>query len=247
VVSTVRLRAVSPVASSSRLARLGVRLDAHRIQHVVGDVQLLAGVSAAALAAQPLPVEQMRAGELYAGRGVRPSRLIDSRYRRSADSPSLSRGADACFNPQRPLGRCHPACAGPATPAPPSRSLRHRIWRPTRPAQARPTARIRAGRARIARQAASRAAWWRPRAVVEHRAHVVSDVDAQTACLPPPRTVASISSDASVARPRQAARIISLYATGGFPVASPIRRSSSSSRRRCRQPRRRQGGSRRGC
>jgi hypothetical protein len=40
---------------------LGERLDAHRVQKVVGDAQLLAGVEAAALAAQPLPGKQMRA------------------------------------------------------------------------------------------------------------------------------------------------------------------------------------------
>jgi hypothetical protein len=39
---------------------LGERLDAHRIQKVVGGAQLLAGVEAAALAAQPLPGKQMR-------------------------------------------------------------------------------------------------------------------------------------------------------------------------------------------
>src|SRR5215468_8949691 len=40
---------------------LGERLHADRVEQVVGGAQLLAPVDAPALAAQPLPVEQMRA------------------------------------------------------------------------------------------------------------------------------------------------------------------------------------------
>src|SRR6266566_5319250 len=60
------------LASSGQFAPgpLGERLDTHRRQHVVGGAQLLAGIRAAALAAQPLAVEQMRAGELYADAGT---------------------------------------------------------------------------------------------------------------------------------------------------------------------------------
>ena len=57
---------------------LGERLDAHLGEHVVRRAQLLAGVDAPALAAQPFAVEQMRARELRAQR-VRPSRSIASR------------------------------------------------------------------------------------------------------------------------------------------------------------------------
>ena len=49
---------------------VGERFDAHRRQHVVGGVQLLAGVDAPLFASQPLPVEQVRAGELDAEAGT---------------------------------------------------------------------------------------------------------------------------------------------------------------------------------
>src|SRR5262249_29716368 len=45
-------------------------LDAHRGQHVVGGPQLVAGVRAAALAAQPLAVEQVCAGQFRADSGA---------------------------------------------------------------------------------------------------------------------------------------------------------------------------------
>src|SRR5580700_4173977 len=45
---------------------LSERRDAHRIQHAVRGAQLLARVNTAALAAQPLAVEQVSAGELRA-------------------------------------------------------------------------------------------------------------------------------------------------------------------------------------
>jgi len=44
----------------------GERLHADRGEHVVGGAQLCAGVGPAALAAQPLPVEQVPAREFYA-------------------------------------------------------------------------------------------------------------------------------------------------------------------------------------
>jgi hypothetical protein len=43
---------------------LGERLYPDREEQVVGDAELLAGVDASALAAQPLPVQQMRPNEL---------------------------------------------------------------------------------------------------------------------------------------------------------------------------------------
>ena len=54
------------LAGSRQLAAgpLGEPLHAHRVQHAVGGAQLLPRVHAAALAAQPLPVEQVTAGQL---------------------------------------------------------------------------------------------------------------------------------------------------------------------------------------
>ena len=63
-------------------------------------------------------------------------------------------------------------------------------------------------------------------AVVEHRARVVESTR-PAAVRSPPASVASISSDACASWPRQAASIISALRSGGFPVASAIRRSSS--------------------
>ena len=48
----------------------GERLASHRGEHLVRGAQLLAGVEAAALAAQPLAVEEMRAGQLGAHAGA---------------------------------------------------------------------------------------------------------------------------------------------------------------------------------
>src|SRR5262249_61760300 len=48
----------------------GERLHADRVQHVVGRAQLLARVDAPTLAAQPLPVQQVRAGQLRAQLGA---------------------------------------------------------------------------------------------------------------------------------------------------------------------------------
>src|SRR5580692_1518900 len=54
---------------------LGERFHADRGEHVVGRAQLLARVDAPALAAQPLPVQQMRAGEIWAQ--LRPAQPVD--------------------------------------------------------------------------------------------------------------------------------------------------------------------------
>jgi hypothetical protein len=45
---------------------LGERRHAHRGQHAVGRAELIAGVEASALSAQPLAVQQMRASQLWA-------------------------------------------------------------------------------------------------------------------------------------------------------------------------------------
>ena len=76
-VSAVRLRTVSPVASSSRSAR-SANASGPCDEQLVGGAQLLARVDAAALAPQPLAVDQVGAGELPRMR-VRPSRSIASR------------------------------------------------------------------------------------------------------------------------------------------------------------------------
>src|SRR3954447_5687327 len=54
---------------------LGEGLHANRGQHLVGRAQLVARVDPAVLATQPLPVEQMRAGELRTKRG--PCQSLD--------------------------------------------------------------------------------------------------------------------------------------------------------------------------
>src|ERR1700722_16993744 len=64
VISTVRLRAVSPVASSSRGGPPGDRPDALRVDHLGRGARLPPPLAAAALAAQPLPVQQVAAGQL---------------------------------------------------------------------------------------------------------------------------------------------------------------------------------------
>ena len=63
---------------------LGERLHAHLGEHLVRGAQLLAGVDAAVLAAQPLAVEQVRAGERHADAGAAEplDRLAVERARR---------------------------------------------------------------------------------------------------------------------------------------------------------------------
>ena len=68
-VSTVRLRTVSPVASSSRRARSANASAPMRLNMLVGGAQLLARVDAPVLAAQPFAVEQVGARQLDARRG----------------------------------------------------------------------------------------------------------------------------------------------------------------------------------
>src|SRR5580704_13221548 len=89
----------------------GERVDAHRIQHAVGYAQLLAGVSAAALAAQPLAVEQVSAGELRADAGT--AQPFDRLPVQSVGGLALAeQGTDEGFDPQRPLGRYHAGALG---------------------------------------------------------------------------------------------------------------------------------------
>src|SRR5918994_3345251 len=53
---------------------LGERLDAHVGQHVVGFAQLAAGVHAAAGAAEPFAVHEMRAGQVHPALGSAEAR-----------------------------------------------------------------------------------------------------------------------------------------------------------------------------
>jgi hypothetical protein len=61
--------------------------------------QLLAGVGAAVLAAQPLAVQQVRAAQLGSQPG-RPNRSIASRYKFSAVSPALSSARERASTPR---------------------------------------------------------------------------------------------------------------------------------------------------
>src|SRR5438105_4147271 len=90
---------------------LGEPLHAHRVQHLVGDAQLLARVDAAALAAQPLAVEQMRAGELHAHAGTAEAcdRLAVVTL---SDLTLAQQRAHAGFNPECPLGGSHTRALG---------------------------------------------------------------------------------------------------------------------------------------
>ena len=75
-----------------------------RDEQLVGDAQLLARVDAPALAAQPLAVEQVRAGELRPQPGAAEplDRLAVEAAR--PPSPSLSSARDARLDAERPVG-----------------------------------------------------------------------------------------------------------------------------------------------
>ena len=183
---TVRLRADSPVASQLAPGPLGERLDAHRVQHVVGGAQLLARVNAAALAAQPLAVEQMGAGELHADAG--PAEVRDRLAVVPLGGVALAeQGADAGFDPQRPLGGCRPRAFGQPLEcgsdqclvAGPGRRL-GQLGHDIRPVPELVT--LEGSPRGVARRVVA------TEAVVEHRARVVGEADhpAQTACASPP-------------------------------------------------------------
>ena len=77
--TSVRLRAVSPVASSSRPARVGEGLHAHRLEHVVGEC---GAAPARRRGGAPGAATRRRAGARARDRAcmrVRPSRSIASR------------------------------------------------------------------------------------------------------------------------------------------------------------------------
>src|SRR6267378_6841453 len=101
------------LASGQELAPgpIGERLHAHRRQHLVGGAQLLAGVYAAALAAQPLAIEQVGAGELHADAGT-PEARDRLAVEALGDVTLVEQGADAGFDSQRPLGGGYPRAFG---------------------------------------------------------------------------------------------------------------------------------------
>ena len=147
-VAVVRLRAVSPVACSSRLASLGECLDAHRLQLAVGDAHLR---PAARRRAQPLPVEQMGAGELRGrGSGQGPVDGLVAALAEQGTRPMPSAHLDGARRAFRqPLER-GPGATSPVLAA---ASASSGTTKGPSPSWSRSNA----------RQAASRAASWRPR------------------------------------------------------------------------------------
>ena len=88
---------------------LGERLHADRDEHVVGGPQLLACVDASALAAQPLAVEQMRAGEL--GTELRMARADRSLRGRAPRRPRRRSAAPGSGPRCRARTRCRQAAS----------------------------------------------------------------------------------------------------------------------------------------
>ena len=105
-VSTLRLRAVSPVGEELAPRSRRERLDAHRGQRVVGGAQLFTGVDAAALSTQPFAVEQVGAGVLDADLGSAETRDRFAIVRFGGVALAQQR-ADSGFDSQCPLGRGH--------------------------------------------------------------------------------------------------------------------------------------------
>src|SRR4051794_4171919 len=82
---------------------LGQRLHADRGQHLVGRAQLVARIDPAVLPAQPLPVEQMSAGELGTKRG--PCQPLDGFAMQTLGALTLAQqGAAARLYPLTPVG-----------------------------------------------------------------------------------------------------------------------------------------------
>jgi hypothetical protein len=71
-VVTARLRVVPPPAARSSRRPLGERLHPDLLQHLAGGAQLPAGVRGVALTVQPLPVQQVGAGERGSHPGPAP-------------------------------------------------------------------------------------------------------------------------------------------------------------------------------
>ena len=90
---------------------LGERLHPHLLQHPVRGTQLLPRVRAAALPAQPFPVQQVRPGQLGAEPG--PAQPLDRLPVEPVGGLAVAeQGADAGLDPQHPLGAGHPGTFG---------------------------------------------------------------------------------------------------------------------------------------
>ncbi len=93
------------LAGGLQLARgaLGERLDAHRREHLVRGAQLLAGVQAPLLAAQPFAVEEMGASEL--GADPRAGEPLDRLAVEALGGLAVAEQRPrAGLDPQRPVG-----------------------------------------------------------------------------------------------------------------------------------------------
>ena len=102
-VSTVRLRACSPVASSSTRARSANASIPNSAEHLVSQPQFDPGVNTPAFTSQPLTVQQVRAGEVEPE--ARRLQVFDGLaiqgFGRIARAHERSRSR---FDPQRPRG-----------------------------------------------------------------------------------------------------------------------------------------------
>ena len=125
-VSSLRLRTFSPVASSSCRARSANAVGADRQQLLAGDAQLLARVDPPALAAQPLAVEQMRAGELHA-QARAPEALDRLAVAALGGVPLAGERADAGLDPQRPVAGRERPCARTSSRARPAAAPRRPV------------------------------------------------------------------------------------------------------------------------
>jgi hypothetical protein len=81
----------------------GERLHPHRGQHLVGCAQLLARVDPAVLAAQPLAIEKVRAGELWTEAGA-PQPLDRLAIQIVSGRPLAQQRLAARFDAERELG-----------------------------------------------------------------------------------------------------------------------------------------------
>jgi len=84
--------------------------DTHRVQHLVGRAQVLPRLNTAALAAQPLPVQQVTAGELGADPG--PAQALDRLAVAGLGLGAAEQGTDPGLDPQRPVGGQYPGPFG---------------------------------------------------------------------------------------------------------------------------------------
>ena len=230
-VSTLRLRAVSPVAWSSRAARSANAVGAHRGEQLVRGAQVRAAVEPAAGPAQPLAVEQVRARQVRARACAAEAldRLAIGRLRLLA----VAAAARACGPRRRAPSRCRwptvasrnsSSAAGAASTWPAARrgldELDERLGRTTRPDDARD-----------ARCAAASASLVAAEAVVEDRGGVLGERD--RALLAARGGVSDRRLDARRARRprRRASRRAASAASvsGALPTASAIASASSSS------------------